>query len=71
MAEITKISTKGQVVIPREIREKLGISASDALQVEQVGDLIVLKKLDLTSLADQLSSDKKKGEQKTRRGARK
>lgn len=59
MAELTKISTKGQVVIPKEIREALGIKESDTIQVEKVGDLIVLKKVELQSLAKELRGERK------------
>ena len=55
MTDITKISTKGQVVIPNDIRKKLGLKGSDNLQIEQVGDLIVLKKVELESLSKELS----------------
>lgn len=54
MADITKVSTKGQVVIPRELREALGLGEGDSLQVEKVGDLLVLKKIALGSLEEDL-----------------
>ena len=55
MTDITKVSSKGQVVIPNDIRKKLGLKGSDTLQIEQVGDLIVLKKVELESLSKELS----------------
>lgn len=39
----TKISTKGQVVLPRPVREKLGLRPGDALEVKMDGDAIVLR----------------------------
>jgi len=39
----TKISTKGQVVLPSRLREKLGLRAGDALDVKLEGDAIVLR----------------------------
>lgn len=39
----TKISTKGQVVLPRLVREKLGLRPGDALDVRMDGDAIVLR----------------------------
>ena len=39
----TKISTKGQVVLPRAVREKLGLRPGDALDVKTDGDAIVLR----------------------------
>lgn len=42
--EITKLSTKGQVVLPEAIRR--GISIGSAFLVTRKDDLIVLKKID-------------------------
>ncbi len=42
--EITRLSTKGQVVIPEEYRKDLEVGATFA--VSKRGDLLVLKKLD-------------------------
>jgi AbrB family looped-hinge helix DNA binding protein len=55
MADVTKISTKGQVVIPNDIRSALKLGPGDTLQIERVGDLIILKKLSLTPLKDELA----------------
>ena len=41
----TTISTKGQVVIPKEIRDRLGWEPGTALQLEDRGDCIVLREL--------------------------
>jgi AbrB family looped-hinge helix DNA binding protein len=38
----TKLSTKGQVVLPSRIRSKLGLRAGDALEASVEGDCIVL-----------------------------
>lgn len=42
---VTKISSKGQVVIPKEIREQLGLERGTLLLADTKGDRIVLKKL--------------------------
>lgn len=42
---VTKTSSKGQVVIPKEIREKLGLGKGTLLLTYTMGDRIVLKKL--------------------------
>jgi AbrB family looped-hinge helix DNA binding protein len=55
MAEITKISTKGQVVIPNSIRRALKLAPGDTLQIEMVGDLVILKKIELKPLKAELS----------------
>jgi len=41
---LTKVSHKFQVVIPKDIRELLGISKGDVLQVYEKDDVIVMKK---------------------------
>jgi AbrB family looped-hinge helix DNA binding protein len=45
--EITKISSKGQVVIPSKIRLELGIEEGSVLGVEKMKDMIILKKIDV------------------------
>ncbi|HEY9204806.1 MAG TPA: AbrB/MazE/SpoVT family DNA-binding domain-containing protein [Candidatus Methanoperedens sp.] len=42
---LTKVSHKFQVVIPKDIRELLGISKGDILQVYEKDDEIVMKKI--------------------------
>ncbi|RKX82668.1 MAG: hypothetical protein DRP57_09445 [Spirochaetes bacterium] len=41
--EVTSLSTKGQIVIPQGIREKLGLESGAKLIVIQEGDSILLK----------------------------
>ena len=41
---VTRVSSKGQVVIPKNLKEKLGIKEGDRLLVYAVRDLIVLRK---------------------------
>ena len=40
----SKISKKGQIVIPRQIREKMNIQPGDELQFNQIGDRIYIEK---------------------------
>jgi len=44
--EITKISSKGQIVIPRKIREELGIDSGSRVIIKIVKDVAVIKKID-------------------------
>ena len=44
--EITKISSKGQVVIPSKIRTELNIEEGSVLGVEKMKDMIIFKKID-------------------------
>lgn len=39
----TKLSSKGQVVIPEDVRENLGLKAGDQFVVMGSGDTVVLK----------------------------
>jgi len=45
--EITKISSKGQIVIPLKIRSEMGINEGSVVAVEKINDVIVLKKIDI------------------------
>jgi len=45
MIEVTRISSKGQVVIPKPIRESLKLMEGDRLIAYARGDLIILKRL--------------------------
>lgn len=58
MAKLTQLSTKGQVVIPSDIREALGLAEGDTLQIERVGDLVVIKRVNLPPLKQELERSK-------------
>ena len=45
--EITKISSKGQIVIPQSIRVGMNIHEGSVIAVEVIDDMIVLKKIDV------------------------
>jgi len=45
--EITKISSKGQIVIPQKIREQLGIDEGSVMAVDTTNKMIILKKIDM------------------------
>jgi antitoxin PrlF len=47
--EMTRVSSKGQVVIPGLIRERLGLTGGSRLLVFGEGDTIILKKIGLAS----------------------
>jgi AbrB family looped-hinge helix DNA binding protein len=42
----TKITRKGQITIPKEVREKLSLKASDKLEVKVVGNFIVMERFE-------------------------
>ncbi len=52
------ISEKGQVTIPKEIREKLGIVQGDRLIFDLKDDLIVIKKPETRNLSEILNKQK-------------
>ena len=41
-----RISSKGQLVIPRQVRRALALKAGDTLELEMVGDTVVLRRPD-------------------------
>ncbi|MDG6917281.1 MAG: AbrB/MazE/SpoVT family DNA-binding domain-containing protein [Nitrososphaerota archaeon] len=44
--EVTKVSDKGQVVIPKEIRDKLNFTEGSKLIVVAAGETVVLQKIE-------------------------
>ncbi len=50
--DVIKVSSKGQIVIPREIRKKLGVKGGEKLLVLTCGGDIVLRKAKEVSLDD-------------------
>ncbi len=45
MLELTKVTSKGQVVIPSEIRKELDLEEGTQLVVSRAGDLVLMKKV--------------------------
>ncbi len=45
--DITTITEKGQLVIPRKVRERLGIRPRNRFLVYGEGDTVILKKIEL------------------------
>jgi len=54
--EVAIIGERGQVVIPKEIRVKLGLKPKTKLLVARRGEVVVLKKLDLEQERRELES---------------
>lgn len=48
MPEITKMTSKGQVVIPSEIRREIGLKEGSQLVVSRMNDLVLMKKISVT-----------------------
>lgn len=51
---LTKLSTKGQVVLPKEVREALGLSTGTELEVEIQDGAVLLRPIRKTRVDDLL-----------------
>ena len=45
--ELTKISSKGQIVIPQKIRVQLGITEGSTIAIDTTDKMVILKKIDV------------------------
>ena len=50
MVTITKMSSKGQVVIPLEIREKMNLAEGNLLLISNSEDSILMKRLEVPEI---------------------
>jgi len=50
--ETTRMSSKGQVVIPENVRRRLGLASGQQFVVIGDGDVIVLKSVEIPSMRD-------------------
>jgi AbrB family looped-hinge helix DNA binding protein len=55
--ELTKMSSKGQVVIPKNIRTELGFEEGDRMTVEAKDGEIVLRKITLEAIVRKAEDD--------------
>jgi AbrB family looped-hinge helix DNA binding protein len=58
--DLTILSEKGQVVIPAEIRTKMGLKPKTKFLVYQCDDSVILKKLEVPDLSKELEAMYKK-----------
>ena len=61
MIAATKMSTKGQIVIPKQLREKLGLQPGDPLAIAVDGDRLVLRKITLDDLLQESERNYREG----------
>ncbi len=47
MTEVVKVTSKGQITLPINIRKAIGISDDSYLLVEQIGDYVLMKKAEV------------------------
>jgi len=55
--ELTKMSSKGQVVIPKDIRDRLGLKEGDRIAVEETEGRVVLRKISIESILKEAEED--------------
>ncbi len=55
--EMTKISSKGQVVIPKSIRDRLGLREGDRIAVEENQGRVILHKISIESILKEAEED--------------
>lgn len=55
-ADVVTVSSKGQVVIPQSLRQKLGIGAKSKLLVYPYSDALIMKKLEVKGLEKRLEA---------------
>ncbi len=60
-AEVSKVSSKGQVVIPKAARVELDWRPGDRVTVEVRGDSVVLRKLSLEDILREAEEDWREG----------
>ncbi len=63
MADISTISTKGQVVIPAHIREELELEEGSQVVISKMNDFILLKKVNLPDPKAEFERLTKKGQE--------
>ena len=54
--EIATVGTKGQIVIPQQLRRELNIKPKTKLAVYRRGDKLVVTKLEIPSLGEELKA---------------
>jgi len=58
MTEITRASSKGQIVIPTRIRDSIGVKEGSLFTIAAKRNMIILKKLDTKMSADDIRTMK-------------
>jgi AbrB family looped-hinge helix DNA binding protein len=46
MGYVSKLTSAGQLTIPKEIRERLGLQASSLIVLDEVGDVVLLRRFE-------------------------
>lgn len=56
MTELTKVTSKGQVVIPSKIRKELDIEEGSQMAVSKIGDFVLMKKAKIEDPKEEFKS---------------
>ncbi|WP_232473423.1 AbrB/MazE/SpoVT family DNA-binding domain-containing protein [Thermococcus thioreducens] len=57
---LTKVDTKGRVVIPKDIRKKMGIRPGEEFLITEIdGDTIVMKRFDVKKMLEEMIKNAK------------
>ncbi|MDP3729008.1 MAG: AbrB/MazE/SpoVT family DNA-binding domain-containing protein [bacterium] len=67
MVDVTKVSTKGQVVIPQHIREELNLEEGSQVVISRMKDFVVMKKISITDLKKEFEELTKIGEKRAKK----
>jgi AbrB family looped-hinge helix DNA binding protein len=67
MTDVTRVSTKGQIVIPQDMRDALDINPGAALAIAQIDDYIVIKKIGVPDLMAEFQRLSKRGQELAKR----
>ena len=57
--EIVAVDDRGRVLIPRKLREKLGLSKGTKLLLAELGDTLILKKIDTEKILRAIAEEVK------------
>ncbi|MGI0019356.1 MAG: AbrB/MazE/SpoVT family DNA-binding domain-containing protein [Nitrososphaera sp.] len=66
-ADVTVVSSKGQIVIPQSIRKKLGIGPKTKLLIYGYNDAVIMKKLDVPDVLKDLERIYRNVDEKARK----
>jgi AbrB family looped-hinge helix DNA binding protein len=66
----TKLSSKGQIVIPEEVRKELGLEPGTQFVVMGDGDVVILKKIEAPDRSEFLALAKKVRSQARKSGVK-
>jgi antitoxin PrlF len=64
---IARVTSKGQVTIPKDVRERLGVHPGEDVGFEEKGDLLVIRKVVTKSPFDKLGGQTEKSQRAAKR----